>query len=133
MTDLTLSKGEGGLITVTPTEPGMQQRVANAVSASIETVRRRVDQLGTAEASVVRQGRDRVLVQFPGIQDTTQLKALIGKTARLSFHEVHSSMSANEARQGRVPSGFRIYESGASDEERAAVAGDAGRQRRRTG
>ena len=114
--DLVLGKGEGGLVTITPTEPGLQQRIASAVSASIETVRRRVDQLGTAEASVVRQGRDRVLVQFPGIQDTTQLKALIGKTARLSFHEVHSSMSAEEARQTRAPAGFKVYESGASDE-----------------
>ena len=70
-----------------------------------------MDQLGTAEASVVRQGRDRVLVQFPGIQDTTQLKALIGKTARLSFHEVHATMSAEEARQTRMPPGFKVYAS----------------------
>jgi protein-export membrane protein SecD len=110
VTDLEVKKSDGGLITVTPTEAGLQQRVANAISASIETVRRRVDQLGTAEASVVRQGRDRVLVQFPGIQDTTQLKALIGKTAKLSFHEVHSSISADEAKT-RVPAGFRIYSS----------------------
>ena len=109
VTDLTLTKGEGRFISLTPTEAGMQHRIANAISASIETVRRRVDQLGTAEASVVRQGRDRVLVQFPGIQDTTQLKALIGKTARLRFHEVHSTLSAQEARQGRVPPGFKVY------------------------
>ena len=50
-----------------------------------------------------------MLVQFPGIQDTTQLKALIGKTARLSFHEVHPSLSAEEARQARAPPGYRIY------------------------
>jgi preprotein translocase subunit SecD len=107
--DLEVKRSEGGLITIAPTEAGLQNRIANAISASIETVRRRVDQLGTAEASVVRQGRDRVLVQFPGIQDTTQLKALIGKTARLSFHEVHPSMSAEEARSTRPPTGYRIY------------------------
>jgi len=109
VTDLQIRKGEGGVITVVPTEAGLQNRIANAVSASIETVRRRVDQLGTAEASVVRQGRDRVLVQFPGIQDTTQLKALIGKTARLSFHEVHPSLSAEDGRQGRAPPGYKVY------------------------
>ncbi len=48
-----------------------------------------------------------MLVQFPGIQDTTQLKALIGKTARLSFHEVHSTLSAEEARQTRIPPATR--------------------------
>jgi preprotein translocase subunit SecD len=111
VTDLEVKKGEGGVITVLPTDVGMQHRVANAVSASIETVRRRVDQLGTAEAAVVRQGRDRLLVQFPGLQDTSQLKALIGKTARLSFHEVHPTLSAEEARQTRVPPGYRIYPS----------------------
>jgi preprotein translocase subunit SecD len=114
--DLDVTKGEAGLITITPTAPGLQQRIANAVSASVETIRRRVDQLGTAEASVVRQGRDRVLVQFPGIQDTTQLKALIGKTARLSFHEVHASISADEARRARAPAGFRIYASADKDD-----------------
>jgi preprotein translocase subunit SecD len=118
--DLEVRKGEGGVITIVPTEAGMQHRVASAISASIETVRRRVDQLGTAEASVVRQGRDRVLVQFPGIQDTTQLKALIGKTARLTFHEVHPSISAEEARTTRLPPGFKVYE-GVDREEGAQL------------
>src|SRR5690606_31646871 len=96
--DISVERGaEPNLIILQPTEAGMQQRVSNAISASIETVRRRIDTLGTAEATVVRQGWDRILVQFPGLQDTAQLKALIGETARLSFHEVHPSMSAEEA------------------------------------
>ncbi len=107
-TDLSAARSDG-LITITPTEAGMRHRLASAVSASIETVRRRVDQLGTAEASVVRQGRDRVLVQFPGIQDTTQLKELIGKTARLTFHEVLSGASGPEASKARTPPGYKVY------------------------
>jgi preprotein translocase subunit SecD len=95
----------------------LQHRIASAISASIETVRRRVDQLGTAEASVVRQGRDRVLVQFPGIQDTTQLKELIGKTARLTFHEVHTSVSAQDASTGRIQPGYKIYPGAGKKEE----------------
>jgi preprotein translocase subunit SecD len=122
VTDFTLSKGEGS-ISLTPTEAGLQHRIAGAVSASIETVRRRVDQLGTAEASVVRQGRDRVLVQFPGIQDTTQLKELIGKTARLSFHEVHPSVSADEATKTRVPIGYKVFQ-GESKQEAAQLLRD---------
>jgi preprotein translocase subunit SecD len=127
--DLTLTKGDG-LITITPTDAGMQERISSAVSASIETVRRRVDQLGTAEASVVRQGRDRVLVQYPGIQDTTQLKLLIGETARLSFHEVHPSITPAEAKANRIPIGFKIYQGADKREgeyllrETAVVRGD---------
>jgi SecD/SecF fusion protein len=115
-TDIDVQKGEGGVITITPTEVGLQHRISNAVGAAIETVRRRVDALGTAEANIVRQGTSRILVQVPGLQDTAELKKLLGETARLSFHEVHPGMSAEEAKQTRVPAGFKIYESGASDE-----------------
>jgi preprotein translocase subunit SecD len=114
--DIDVQKGEGGLIIIAPTEPGLQQRIANAVGAAIETVRRRVDAMGTAEANIVRQGASRILVQVPGLQDTASLKKLLGETARLSFHEVHPSMSAEEGRQTRVPAGYKIYESGAGDE-----------------
>ena len=54
--DIQVTKGEGGVITITPTEPGLQHRITNAISAAIETVRRRVDALGTAEPTIVRQG-----------------------------------------------------------------------------
>jgi preprotein translocase subunit SecD len=111
VTDVQLTKGEGGLIIITPTEAGLQSRITNAIGAAIETVRRRVDALGTTEPTIVRQGSARILVQVPGLQDTAQLKKLIGKTARLSFHEVHPSISAEEAKQTRVPPGYRIYPS----------------------
>jgi preprotein translocase subunit SecD len=107
--DVQITKGEGGVITITPTDAGLQDRITNAISAAIETVRRRVDALGTTEPTIVRQGSARILVQVPGLQDTAQLKELIGKTARLSFHEVHPTLSAEEARQTRVPPGFKIY------------------------
>jgi len=107
--DIEVKKGDAGLVTVAPTEAGMQQRIGNAIGAAIETVRRRVDALGTTEPNIVRQGNDRILVQVPGLQDTAALKDLIGKTARLTFHEVHPTMSAEEARQTRVPPGYRIY------------------------
>ncbi len=59
------------------------------MGGAIETVRRRVDAVGTTEPTIARQGEDRILVQVPGIDDTQQLKDLLGKTAKLSFHEVH--------------------------------------------
>lgn len=109
-TDLNVAKGaEAGLITIEPTEPGLLDRVANAASASIETVRRRIDALGTTEPNIVRQGRDRILIQVPGIEDTAALKKLIGETAKLAFYEVHPSVSAEEARVSRVPSGYKLF------------------------
>ncbi len=107
--DISIVKGEGGVITLTPTPAGLQQRVSLAAGAAIETVNRRINALGTSESTVVRQGSDRILVQYPGLTDTKVLKELIGQTAKLSFHEVHPTMTAEEARLGRVPSGYRIY------------------------
>jgi preprotein translocase subunit SecD len=108
--DVEVEKGaEPGLILVKPTQFGMQERLSNAASASIETVNRRVNALGTAESTVVRQGRDRILVQYPGLTDTKQLKDLIGKTAKLSFHAVHPTITAEEAKTTRPPMGYRVY------------------------
>jgi preprotein translocase subunit SecD len=110
VTDLEVTKADGGVIRIAPTEAGLQHRISSAISAAIETVRRRVDAMGTTEPNIVRQGSARILVQVPGLQDTAQLKELIGKTARLSFHEVHPAMSAEEGRQ-RPPTGYKVYES----------------------
>jgi len=116
VTDLTVTKGEAGQIIVAPTEAGLQHRISSAIGAAIETVRRRVDAMGTTEPTIVRQGASRILVQVPGLQDTAQLKELIGKTARLTFHEVHPQTTVEEARQTRVPPGYKIYASGERDE-----------------
>ena len=108
--DIDVLAGEGGVsFTIAPTEAGLKQRTGNAVAAAIETVRRRVDETGTKEPNIVREGNSRILVQVPGLSDTAQLKELIGKTARLSFHEVHPTLSAAEAKTTRVPPGFKVY------------------------
>ncbi|HXF55230.1 MAG TPA: protein translocase subunit SecD [Hyphomicrobiaceae bacterium] len=104
-----VEKGEGGLVTLRPTPQGLSNRISGAASAALETVRRRVDIIGTTEPLIVRQGSDRILVQVPGFDDTRRLKELIGNTAKLSFHEVHPQMTAEEARATRVPIGYKIY------------------------
>ena len=109
--DVEITKGDGGTIILTPTEAGFLNRQTNAITASMETINRRVNALGTAESTVVRQGRDRILVQFPGLQDTAQLKEIIGKTAKLSFHEVHPQLTPEDAQQGRAPIGYVEYPS----------------------
>jgi preprotein translocase subunit SecD len=111
-TDVSVEKDQSGVFAITPTEAGLKQRVGNAIDAAIETVRRRVDAIGTKEPHIVREGEARILVQVPGLQDTGELERLIGETARLSFHEVHPSVSPADARANRVPIGFRIYQGG---------------------
>ncbi len=87
--DLAVKQISDRVIHVTINEAGLKQRITEAMSGAIETVRRRVDAFGTSEPNITRQGADRILVQVPGVQDTQGLKDLIGKTAKLSFHEVH--------------------------------------------
>ena len=71
-----VTRGPDNTILVKTTEAGFTQRMNSAIEASIETIRRRVDAFGTTEPSIQRQGRNRVLVQVPGISDVERLKKL---------------------------------------------------------
>lgn len=102
------SGASAGTFTVKPTEQAYHERLTNAVGAAVEVIRRRIDALGNVEANIVRQGADRILVQVPGFEDTNALKRLIGQTASLSFHEVHPTITAEEALATRVPYGYLI-------------------------
>ena len=66
------------------------------IDQSIEIIRRRVDETGTKEPIIQRQGEDKVLLQVPGLQDPEHLKTLIGQTAKLTFHLVNESMASND-------------------------------------
>ncbi len=93
-------EGDSG-ISLTVNEQGLTQRVNHAIEASIETVRRRVDAFGTTEPTILRQGRDRILVQVPGISDVGRLKSLVGETGKLEFKMVDSQANAQEVAQTR--------------------------------
>ncbi|MPZ58827.1 MAG: protein translocase subunit SecD [Rhizobiales bacterium] len=93
----------GGLFRLTPTEPAIVERIRQAVDQSIQIVERRVNELGTVEPSIQRQGVDRILVQVPGLQDPARLKELLGKTAKMTFRLVDQSTTPEEAARGRVP------------------------------
>jgi protein-export membrane protein SecD len=62
---------------------------------SVEVVRRRIDELGTREPTIERSGEDRILVQVPGLQDPTQLKEILGKTAKMTFRMVDEQANPN--------------------------------------
>ena len=108
VTEVEFEEPEAGLFRYTLTEGGINYRVVSAVSQSIEVVGRRVNELGTTEPIIQRQGDDRILVQVPGLDDPQRLKDILGQTAKLTFRFVDQTMSADDALQGRPPAGTEI-------------------------
>lgn len=100
---LEVSDAGGGLIRLTVPQAAITERIRQSVEQSIQIVERRVNELGTVEPLIQRQGVDRILVQVPGLQDPTRLKELLGKTAKLDFRMVDLTVPADQAQQGRVP------------------------------
>jgi preprotein translocase subunit SecD len=93
-------RGENGEVVVTLSE---HERIATddrTMRQSLEIIRRRVDEAGTREPTIQRQGETRILIQVPGIGSTEELKRLIGKTAKLEFHPVVRTTGNAEADPG---------------------------------
>lgn len=80
-----------------------------ALQQNITTLRNRVNELGVAEPVVQQQGKDRVVVQLPGVQDTARAKEILGATATLEFRLVDTEHSVQEAVDGRVPVAAKLY------------------------
>src|SRR4029078_12610227 len=96
-------------LVLTVTDAGLTHRMTSAIQASIETIRRRVDAFGTTEPSIQREGRDRVLVQVPGISDVERLKNLIGETGKLEFKLVDPAVDPTQAASTKqVPVGDEL-------------------------
>ena len=72
-------------------DPGLDSKVAGAVSQSIKVVENRINALGTTEPVIQQQGKDRIVVQLPGVQDPERVKSVIGRTAKLTFQLVCES------------------------------------------
>ena len=100
---LEVSDAGGGLIRLTVPQAAITDRIRQTIEQSIQIVERRVNQLGTVEPLIQRQGTDRILVQVPGLQDPTELKRILGKTAKMEFRMVDTTVPPDQAAQGRVP------------------------------
>jgi preprotein translocase subunit SecD len=86
--------GSGEVIQLAYSDQDLFRRKKEVIDQSIEILRRRVDETGTIEPTIVRQGDDRILLQMPGIKDTTDLKRKINQTAKLTFHLVNEDVAA---------------------------------------
>ena len=85
--DLIVTEVPGGF-TLELSEAGKAEVTGRTMSQSLEIMRRRIDETGTREPTIQRQGDRRILIQVPGLSSSAELLEIIGKTAKLTFHEV---------------------------------------------
>lgn len=126
--DIDVSVMDGNRVVIRPTEAGIRAETDRAMAQAVEVIRRRIDELGTREPNIVRQGDTRIVVQVPGLQDPTALKQLLGKTAKLEFKLVDTDADPAQVAQGKAPAGSQILPSvdgpPMAVKRRAIISGD---------
>jgi preprotein translocase subunit SecD len=91
---------EGDILVIALSDAEKLASDQRTVQQSLEIIRRRIDEVGTREPTIQRQGADRILIQVPGIGSAAELKEIIGTTAQLTFNAVVSRGTDPEARAG---------------------------------
>ena len=109
--DVSVSGKGDNRIEVTFVPEAQRADAAKAVDQSIETIRRRIDSLGTKEPSINRQGTNRIMIQAAGESDPERLRAVIGKTAKLTFQMVDETVTPEDVQAGRLPPGSEVLQS----------------------
>ena len=99
---LSVDKQDNELI-ITYSDEALGKIKSDAAAQAIEIVRRRIDDLGTKEPSIQRQGADQIAIQLPGVQNPDEVESLLGKTAKMTFHLVDESISLTDASRGKLP------------------------------
>ena len=102
-------EGEDRIHIVVP-ERLQRERQNAAINQSLEIVRRRIDEFGTTEPNIQRQGTDRIIVELPGIGDPTRVKQLLGQTAKMNFHLIEPGVNPGDPRD--LPPGTMIQPGG---------------------
>ena len=123
---------DGPAYSISFTEAGQAAMQTATLEQSMEIIRRRIDPDGTKEPVIQQQGAERILVQLPGVDDPEEIKRLLGRTAKLTFQLVDTSITPAEARdRGRVPPGSVLLPSDQDDgqffvvEKRVMVSGES--------
>lgn len=89
----------GDTVEASFSEMAVKQLQDDIINQSLEIVRRRIDETGTNEPLIQRQGDDRIVVQLPGLDDPDRVKQLLGRTAKLSFHLVNMDVMNSAVRE----------------------------------
>ena len=100
---LEITDAGGGLIRLTIPQAAITDRIRQTIEQSITIIEKRVNELGTVEPLIQRQGIDRILVQAPGEQNPQRLIDIVGTTAKMDFRMVDSTVSPDQAATGSVP------------------------------
>ena len=103
--DVTFENLAGARLKVGLSEAVIRDRQRAAVTQSIEIVRRRIDEFGTSEASIQRQGQDRIIIELPGIDNPQRVKEIIGRTAKMNFHLLANGFSGPVNPGQPIPAG----------------------------
>jgi protein-export membrane protein SecD len=106
--DLDVRREGADAVLIVPTEAGTLARISNAMGSAVEIVRNRCDPGGNKEIVVQRQGRDRLLMQVPGVEDTNLIKPCFD-IAKLTFHLLHPTATVEDARN-RLPAGYILVD-----------------------
>ncbi|MGE4409124.1 MAG: protein translocase subunit SecD [Sphingomonadales bacterium] len=106
--DFNVEVVDSSTVVLTPTQAGLDNAVDQAMDVAKEVIDRRINEMGTREPTIIRQGANRIVVQVPGLQDPGELKDLLGKTAKLEFKLVDYTADPAEVAQGRAPVGSEI-------------------------
>ncbi len=110
--DLLLSdteKGDAIFMSVNLSEQEKRETRKLAVQQNVTTLRNRINELGVAEPLIQQQGENRIVVQLPGVQDTARAKEILGATATLDFRMADETGNVQDALDGRVPVGSRLF------------------------
>jgi preprotein translocase subunit SecD len=106
--DTTISNRGDGRLELSFVAEAAKADASKAVSQSIETIRRRIDALGTKEPIITRQGYNRIVIQAAGESDPERLRKVIGQTAKLTFQMVDETVTAEDMAAGRIPPGVVV-------------------------
>jgi preprotein translocase subunit SecD len=109
--NLLVTADDDGAMELALSEPAMAEMRTAAVTQSLEIVRRRIDETGTREPTIQRQGSERIVVQLPGIDDPERIKSILGQTAKMTFQLIDENTTVGDALLGRLPAGSEILES----------------------
>ncbi|OFZ52030.1 MAG: protein-export membrane protein SecD [Bdellovibrionales bacterium RIFOXYB1_FULL_37_110] len=90
-----LTSEDGNVLTYGLMDSWRKHINENSVTKSIEVIRNRIDEFGVTEPEIISQGKDRIIVQLPGVKDIDRAKELIGKTAKLEFKMVNDTIPAS--------------------------------------
>ena len=107
--DWTIRVVDGTRFQMTPSEAGIARNLDDAMATATDVIRRRIDELGAREPTIIRQGEDRIVVQVPGLDNPQALKELLGQTAKLDFKMVDYENPPEDTQAGRARIGSQVF------------------------